>query len=239
MDNLNKSVYEYYCLEQFRGIHKIAGVITDRQCVIDTGIRNEPDYRSHNDLHIDIYKLIHPEFTDGYWELYRKNNMHVAGDAGQLVVEFPRDDKLSINQAIFLIDILNQIHKFTIDTGKNIKITLFVDWNTALEPNLQSELDTIKEFILSKVTNDYVVDEEVIIGKTIDKVDNDIKADIMVEREKNVLNNDIDGKNEIYETNKLKVKSMEKGNIIIGILGLITCISSITIIVYGYILFYR
>ena len=162
--NYNNSFNEYlkHCREK-DGM-KCVIVATDKQCVIKLGEGKNDD--SHNELVGSIENRIHPndEIT------YRLNNAYILLEGPELIANLPLDGSLSINQAIYLIDIFKKVCDFNKKNNDLIIINTYT--NTDCKEFYGHNIEQIARYILSLITNQYIIEEEEIIGST--SIENEI-----------------------------------------------------------------
>ena len=141
---------------------KCAIVATDKQCVVLK--ETESSQKSHNELAEYIENMIHPDNPKVGWDAYRTNNAYIFLEGPELIANLPLDGNLSINQAAFLLDILKRICEFNLENSDLISIDIITskDYKQYHSHNFNQ----ICNYILSLITDNYVTEDERIIGKT-------------------------------------------------------------------------
>lgn len=176
--SLKLNVYEYfkYCNEKRR--IRGAGVITDKQYIFYTQILDD-DYGTHNDIEINIENAIHPHNQKYGWDAYYKNHAYVASVGEELMINMPENGELSLAQANFLSDILDQTDKYN-NERQSWKPKIRIDFFDASEHDSYFDTNDIaflKEKIQERVTQKITIEEEKIIGTTLSK--EEIKANLL------------------------------------------------------------
>lgn len=166
--SLQLSPYEYfqYCnkTRRIRG----AAVITDKQCIFYSQLLSN-DYGTHNDIDINLENAIHPNNPKEGWDGYYSNHAYIASVGKELIISMPENGELSLAQAKFLSDILDQTNQFNKEQeNEKVKIDFFDT------PEHESIFDTkdielIKQKLKERVTENITIEEEQIIGTTLTK----------------------------------------------------------------------
>lgn len=163
---LKYNVYEYFNYCKKNGKRRGVGVITDKQSNFYTELVNI-DLSSHEWIAMDMENSIHEENPLGHMTL-RMENIHYFSLGNELIFDFPSNGDLTMSQFNFLIDILNQVKRFCIENNTKINIIIAcVDDNhfTKYDPyNIDEIIKELKEMI----TTDITIEEEIIIGKSLD-----------------------------------------------------------------------
>lgn len=167
--SLKLDVYEYFKYYNGKKCIRGAGVITDKQYIFYTQVL-EDDYRTHNDIEIDIENTIHPDNQKYGWDAYYENHAYVASLGKELIISMPENGELSAAQASFIIDILEQVDKY--ETNKEnyqskIEIQYFDTTNSIV--NTINDIKSLKKTIQNRITEKITIEEEVIIGTTLSK----------------------------------------------------------------------
>ena len=162
--DLDKNVYEYF--EYCRDIGNVKGaiVVTDKQSVIGMAT-SEDDFSTHNEMANNIERMIHPEEQYDNANSYRSNNSYTYLSSKDIVMTLPEDGSLSPNQAVFLTDIINQVCDFNEINNDCVSIEIF--YKEEARGWRGHDKETINKFILSKLTEKYKTDVELIIGDII------------------------------------------------------------------------
>ncbi len=145
---------------------KCAIVATDKQCVVLKEYESE-NCSSHNELAEYIENMIHPSNPKTGWDAYRTNNAYVFLEGPELIANLPLDGNLSINQAAFLLDIFKTVCEFNNENRDLISIDIIT--NNDYKQYHNHNFNSICNYILSLITNEYVTEDEKIIGKTYDE----------------------------------------------------------------------
>lgn len=171
MGNVNfDNTFKSYLDDCSKNINtKCAIIITDKQCAIAT--LNEMNFNKQmldDDSHIDLIcyleSKIHPNDHTTGWESYKIHDVYVIIEGPELKISLPFSGYLSINQAGFLMDLLSTICKFNADNNDLIVIDIIS--STEYKTYYTHNIKTIGNYILSQITEMYVVQDERIIGKT-------------------------------------------------------------------------
>lgn len=162
--SLSLSIYDYYTY--CRKIEKVraVGVITNSQFVFYSQI-NESDYKVHNEIFMQLENIIHKNNNSTFNE-YRTNDVYIASLGNELIIFMPTRKALSHNQYLFLCDILDQIIKFNED--KDDKIYVYVAGSNHINDLKQTDLQKVKEQLSKDVKRIVNIEDEQIIGTTID-----------------------------------------------------------------------
>ena len=161
--SLQFNAYEYFknCRNK-RGV----AVITDKQYIFYSQILKN-DYRTHDNIGVDIETTIHPNSNRKGWDAFRKNNVYVfAVGSSDFGISLPDNGELSLTQLNFIFEILEQVDKYNKELESNngkLKINLtypgdyFYDY-------LNSNIAEIKQKLKTMVTKEVTIEEEKIIG---------------------------------------------------------------------------
>ena len=143
---------------------KCAIVATDKQCVI---LLDNEDINcdSHNKLAECLENMIHPNDQRIGWSAYRANNVYIFLEGPELIANLPLDGTLSTNQAVFILDILKTVCDFNYENNDLMSIDI-ISTNDYRQYH-SHDLNLISKYIISLITDNYIVEEEKIIGKTI------------------------------------------------------------------------
>ena len=166
---LKPEEYFDYCKnnKNIRGVW----VITDKQSIFYSQILNN-DYRTHDDIYIDIENEIHPNEQKFGWDAIRQSHAYIASAGVELMIQMPDNGKLSYSQAKFIIDTLNIVEKFNRnEDNKKIKIDLFEPSDKESKYNTTSieGIKLLKDKIQKEITHNIDIEEEKIIGTTLPK----------------------------------------------------------------------
>ena len=181
--SLRLSPYEYfqYCNKkrQIRG----AAVITDKQYIFYSQLLNG-DYGTHNDIEIKIENAIHPHNQKFGWEAYNSNHAYMASVGKELIICMPENGVLTLAQAKFMSDILDQTNKFNleqVDENKKINIVFF-DTSKNESVSDTKDVDLLKQKIKKRVTKNILIEEEEIIGTTLTKeeIKDNLRTDLAI-----------------------------------------------------------
>ena len=119
--SIKLSPYEFFC--KYRNRRSVA-VITDKQYIFYSQILGD-DYRTHDNIVVDIETTIHPNSLREGWDAFRSNNLYTFGvGTGYFRIDFPDNKELSMNQVTFLLELLNEIDKYNQEANDNSKINL-------------------------------------------------------------------------------------------------------------------
>lgn len=111
--------------------------------------------------------MIHPSNQKTGWDAYRTNNVYIFLEGPELIANLPLDGNLSINQAAFLLDIFKIVCEFNNENNDLISIDIIT--NIDYKQYHNHNFNPICNYILSLITDEYVTEDEKIIGKTYDK----------------------------------------------------------------------
>lgn len=162
--------YFDYC----KNNRKIRGlwVITDKQSIFYSQVLRD-DYRTHDNIQIDIENEIHPNNQIENWGAIRPSHACIASAGVELEIYMPDNGKLSYSQAKFITDALNIVEKFNSneENKRKIKINLYEP------PNKESKYDVtaiediklLKDKLQNEITHNIDIEEEKIIGTTLPK----------------------------------------------------------------------
>ena len=144
---------------------KCAIVATDKQCVV-LKEQDSKECNSHNDLALHIENMIHPNNQAIGWEAYHTNNAYIFLEGPELTANLPLDGNLSTTQAAFLLDILKKVCEFNLENSDMMSMDIIT--NTDYKQYHSHNFNPICNYILSLITEEYVTEDEKIIGKTYD-----------------------------------------------------------------------
>lgn len=147
-------------------------VITDKQSIFYSQVLRD-DYRTHDNIQIDIENEIHPNNPIEGWDAIRPSHASIASAGSELNIFMPDNGKLSYSQAKFITDALNIVEKFNSneENKRKIKINLYEP------PNKESKYDVtaiediklLKDKLQNEITHNIDIEEEKIIGTTLPK----------------------------------------------------------------------
>lgn len=147
-------------------------VITDKQSIFYSQVLRD-DYRTHDNIQIDIENEIHPNNQIENWGAIRPSHACIASAGVELEIYMPDNGKLSYSQAKFITDALNIVEKFNSneENKRKIKINLYEP------PNKESKYDVtaiediklLKDKLQNEITHNIDIEEEKIIGTTLPK----------------------------------------------------------------------
>lgn len=147
-------------------------VITDKQSIFYSQVLRD-DYRTHDNIQIDIENEIHPNNQIEGWDAIRPSHASIASAGVELEIYMPDNGKLSYSQAKFITDALNIVEKFNSneENKRKIKINLYEP------PNKESKYDVtaiediklLKDKLQNEITHNIDIEEEKIIGTTLPK----------------------------------------------------------------------
>ena len=145
-------------------------VITDKQSIFYSQVLRD-DYRTHDNIQIDIENEIHPNNQIENWGAIRPSHACIASAGVELEIYMPDNGKLSYSQAKFITDALNIVEKFNSneENKRKIKINLYEP------PNKESKYDVtaiediklLKDKLQNEITHNIDIEEEKIIGTTL------------------------------------------------------------------------
>ena len=152
--------------DRFGGTRGVA-VITDKQYIFYTQILDD-DNRTHESLIIDIEENIHPLSNRKKYDTLRENNVYVMIYGHKyFVISLPDNGQLSRSQLSFINDVLDEVDKYNKLEKKKVLINLTFP-GSYLVNFKDSDIVEIKEYLAKFVTRNISIEEEKIIGKTID-----------------------------------------------------------------------
>lgn len=147
-------------------------VITDKQSIFYSQVLGN-DFRTHDNIQIDIENEIHPNNQIDNWGAIRPSHTYIASAGSELNIFMPDNGKLSYSQAKFITDALNIVEKFNSNekSSRKIKINLYEP------PSKESKYDVtaiediklLKDKIQKEITHNIDIEEEKIIGTTLPK----------------------------------------------------------------------
>ena len=147
-------------------------VITDKQSIFYSQVLRD-DFRTHDNIQIDIENEIHPNNQIEGWGAIRPSHACIASAGVELEIYMPDNGKLSYSQAKFITDALNIVEKFNSneENKRKIKINLYEPPNkeskygvTAIE-----DIKLLKDKLQNEITHNIDIEEEKIIGTTLPK----------------------------------------------------------------------
>ena len=147
-------------------------VITDKQSIFYSQVLRD-DFRTHDNIQIDIENEIHPNNQIEGWDAIRPSHACIASAGVELEIYMPDNGKLSYSQSKFITDALNIVEKFNSneENKRKIKINLYEP------PNKESKYDVtaiediklLKDKLQNEITHNIDIEEEKIIGTTLPK----------------------------------------------------------------------
>ena len=162
LDNyLNKDVIENKT--------KCAIIVTDKQCAMLIANDKNID-ATHSNLISYIEQAIHPSDETSGWLTYKLHDAYLLLEGPELMINLPLDGNLSVNQACFIIDIIDKICKFNLLNDDMISIDVIS--TNDYQSYRTHTINTILKHIISLITKDYVTQDEIIIGKTDININN-------------------------------------------------------------------
>ena len=166
---LKPEQYFDYCKnnKNIRGVW----VITDKQSIFYSQVLKD-DYRTHDDIYIDIENEIHPNEQKFGWDAIRQSHAYIASAGKELMIQMPDNGKLSYTQAKFIIDTLNIVDKYNSnENNKKIKIDLFEpeEKESIFGKTTKEDIERLRNKIQSEITPNIQIEEEKIIGNTLPK----------------------------------------------------------------------
>ena len=159
--------FDYCQNRKIRGLW----VITDKQSIFYSQVLKD-DYRTHDEIEIDIENEIHPNEQKFGWDAIRSSHAYIASAGVELIISMPDNGKLSYSQAKFIIDTLNIVEKFNSnEDNKKIKIDLFEPSDKESKYNITSidGIKLLKDKIQKEITHNIDIEDEKIIGTTLPK----------------------------------------------------------------------
>lgn len=162
--NLSLNLYEYLEYSQDKTVRGVS-LITDKQSIFYTQFDNSDI--THDKIYTKLENKIHPNDVRDGFKAIRDNNIHIASVGHELVIYLPDNKLLSFNQYRHLCNILNQADRFNKENNTNI--LLYAAYPRLLERVIKTrDVNQFKEKMYSLVTKEFIIDEETIIGKTLD-----------------------------------------------------------------------
>ena len=161
---LKLNVYDYFKFFEKCGIRGVS-VITDKQYIFYTQMLDD-DNRTHNELIIDIEEKIHPKSNRKGSDALRDNNAYIITYGPKcFFISLPNNGNLSVNQVIFINDVLNEIDKYN-QEGKKVLINLDTPEGRMINFKA-SNTDEIRNYLYEHITEVSLNEEEIILGKSL------------------------------------------------------------------------
>lgn len=162
--NLSLNLYEYLVYSQDKTVRGVS-LITDKQSIFYTQFDNSDI--THDKIYTKLENKIHPNDVRDGFKAIRDNNIHIASVGHELVIYLPDNKLLSLNQYKHLCSMLNQVDKFNKENNTNI--LLYATYPRLLERVIKTrDTNEFREKIYSLVTKEFIIDEEIIIGSTLE-----------------------------------------------------------------------
>ena len=162
---LKFNVYDYFNYCKQVGNRRGVGVITDKQSIFYTELINI-DLSSHEWIAMDIETNIHETNPKGYLAL-RYENIHYFSTGKDLIIDLPNNGDLTISQYNFLLDIFNQVKKYNKENNTRTYVLIGCADNIHFRDYDAYNIDEIIKELKSMITKDITIEEEIIIGKTL------------------------------------------------------------------------
>lgn len=162
---LKLDLYEYLTDWHEKGTRAVM-VITDKQCVFYTQILPK-DYKTHDEISINIENEIHPTDQRYGWDAMRDNHAYFFFDKIGMRIAMPDNEELSYTQAQFITEYLNIIDKYNKEQPeKRIKLNFHAsgNYNSIFDTY---DMDSITDSVSNQITDDITIEEEKIIGNTL------------------------------------------------------------------------
>ena len=166
---LKRNVYDYlkYCNEN--GSFKGVGIVSDKQMVFYIQLLGE-EYATHDNIAVRMENEIHPESRRNGWNAIRENNIHIFSTGEELIIDLPNNGDFTRSQYLFLNEILNQVQKYNTEVEETKRVWVMIgcyDRNHFQDYD-RYDLEGIKEELKYLVTRDITLEEECIIGTTLE-----------------------------------------------------------------------
>ena len=162
---LKLDLYEYLTDWQGKGTRAVM-VITDKQCVFYTQILPN-DFKTHDDISINIENEIHPTDQRYGWDAMRDNHTYFFFDKIGIRIAMTDNGELSYTQAQFITDNLKIIDKHNKEhPEKRTKIDFHASGNYDGIYDTY-DTDSIIDSVRKQITDDITIEEEKIIGSTL------------------------------------------------------------------------
>ena len=162
--NLSLNLYDYLVYSQDKSVRGV-GLITDKQYIFYTQLDNSDI--TLDEIYTKLENEIHPNDQRDGFKAIRDNNIHIASVGHELIIYLPDNKLLSLNQYKYIINMLNEVDRFNKENNTNI--LLYASDPRLLEREIRTrDINEFKEKISSLVTKEFVIDEESIIGSTLD-----------------------------------------------------------------------
>lgn len=177
-ESLKKGIYDYlkYCKEErvIRGV----GIVTDYQYIFYSQLLKD-DYAAHESIVMKLEDYIHPDDVGNVWASFRDNHVYIFSWGKKIDINLPTDETLSINQYKFLCGILDDIDKFNreVTEDKKVKIDVYTSKKGKFDEYNLLDVQKIKDELLTMVTREIKIENQKVIGKTLDE--KDIKESIL------------------------------------------------------------
>ena len=163
-NNFKMNIYDYYkyChkVHELRGV----GVITNKQYVFNT---NENINDDHYNIALNIEKKIYSSNNKKNDEL-SNNNIHFYCYIDTFLIELPQNNKLTKSQVMLLDNILNQLSQYN-NQAKDKKVEIQLFSNNKFKEKESTNISEIKKELHENISNNIIIEEEKIIGKTLSK----------------------------------------------------------------------
>lgn len=159
-------VYDYFC-KSVNDSRKGVFLITDKQSVFYSQV--EGDYYTHDEIRIEIEKLIYPNKNINGFDEIDHNNIFIASLGHELLVEIP-DGRLSYSKFLLFLNVLREMDRFNSKklNIKKLELLILKRGGTIYKsekPNMNDVISELKKLIV----HDTNLEEEKIIGNTLDK----------------------------------------------------------------------
>ena len=177
-ESLEKDIYEYlkYCREE--GVIRGVGIVTDYQYIFYSQLLKD-DYAAHESIVMKLEDYIHPDDVGNVWASFRDNHVYIFSWGKKIDINLPADETLSTNQYKFLCGILDDIDKFNreVTDDRKVKIDVYTSIKGRFDKYNLLDVKRIKDELLTMVTREIKIENQKVIGKTLDE--KDIKESIL------------------------------------------------------------
>jgi hypothetical protein len=169
--SLNISIYDHF---KYYFNTRGTGIITDKQFAFYTQYDINDSFEHQTSISY-LNKLIHYNVVNGL-EYEDKKDVIVASTLNYFYIFLPTKNTISNEQYKFLMYILDEIEKFNEDTEfSDRKIDFDLFYENSSDCVSTSDISKLKNILSNLNIRDTIDEEEFIIGKPIEELNEDIK----------------------------------------------------------------
>ena len=163
-NNFKMNIYDYYKYCHNENEIRGAGVITNKQYIFNT---DEKTNAEHYSIVSNIESQIYSSNNKKNDEL-SNNNIHFYCYIDTFLIELPLNNKLTKSQVMLLDNILNQISQYN-NQAKDKKVEIQLFSNNKFKEKESTNISEIKKELHENISDNIIIEEEKIIGKTLSK----------------------------------------------------------------------